>query len=154
MSEHPSTPAFEELTRRGIRYRAIPYGEVRSAAEAAEARGVPIGALVKTLVVRVTDGEYLLALVPGDLGLDYPKLRAVVGVRRLTMPDPEEAQQATGYARGTITPFGAGEHRIVVDRRLFTLDEISLGSGTSGWAIHVDPAVLLQIGAESADIAS
>ena len=152
--DRPTTAAFDELDRTGVVYRAVPYGEVRSAAEAAAARGVPIDALVKTLVVRISDGDYALVLVPGDLGLDYQKLRAHLGVRRLTMPDAEEARAATGYARGTITPFGAGDHRVIVDRTLLGHDEISLGSGAPGWAIHLDPAVLLASGAEAADVAS
>ncbi|NIR41632.1 MAG: hypothetical protein GWN79_27045, partial [Actinobacteria bacterium] len=97
----------------------------------------------KTLVVRVSEGEYVLVLVPGDAGMDYRRLRAHLGARRLTMPDPDEALAATGYARGTITPLGAGGHRTIVDEGLVSHPEISLGSGTRGWAIHLDPADLI-----------
>ncbi len=152
MSEQLDTAATRALAAAGVPYRLVSYGEVRSAEEAAARRGIELAALVKTLVVRVEEGSYVLALVPGDRGLDYPKLRAVLGVRRLTMPDPEEAKAATGYARGTITPFGAGDHRLVVDERLLEHEEVSLGSGVSGWAIHLASAHLLDLGAESADI--
>lgn len=153
MTDVPDTAAIRYVSEKGIPHRLVGYGHVRSAEEAAQARGIPLGALVKTLVIRVDDGQYLLALVPGDRGLDYPKLRKHLGVRRLTMPDPAEAKQATGYERGTITPFAAGDHRIVADERLFDLDEISLGSGAHGWAIHVAPNILVDLGAERADIA-
>jgi Cys-tRNA(Pro)/Cys-tRNA(Cys) deacylase len=153
MTDLPVTAAVRDLTSRGIPHRLVPYGDVRSAEEAAEQRGIAIGALAKTLVVRVEEGRYVLALVPGDRGLDYPKLRAHLGVRRLTMPDPDEARAATGYARGTITPFGAGDHAVVVDHGLLDHDEISLGSGVPHWAIHLDPAHLASLGAEAADIA-
>lgn len=152
MSDRPVTAAFEELDRLDVQYEAVSYGEVRSATEAASARGVDVEALAKTLVLRLGPEEHVLALVPGNMALDYPKMRAFLGVRKLSMPDPTEAERVTGYARGTITPFGAGDHRIVVDRRLFTQALISLGSGARGWAIHLDPAVLLRFGAESADI--
>lgn len=154
MDGAPTTAATDALDEAGVDYRLVGYGRVRSAEEAAERRGVPLRALAKTLVVRVSEGEYVLVLVPGDLGMDYKKLRSLLGVRRLSMPDPDEARQATGYARGTITPFGAGDWRTIVDDRLASVAELSLGSGAPGWAIHLDPAVLGSFGhIEFADVA-
>lgn len=149
----PDNAAIRELEERAIPYRLVEYDDVRSAEEAAERRGIALAALAKTLVVRLEEGRYVLVLVPGDRGLDYPKLRAHLGVRRLTMPDPEEAKQATGYARGTITPIGAGGHAVVIDAGLLAHDEISLGSGAPNWAIHLDPAHMLALGAAPADVA-
>ncbi|HSJ27460.1 MAG TPA: aminoacyl-tRNA deacylase [Acidimicrobiia bacterium] len=151
--EQPVTPATRALDAAGVPYRMVHYGRVASAEEAAERRGVSLAALAKTLVVRVEEGSYVLVLVPGDRGLDYAKLRARLGVRRLTMPDPEEARAATGYERGTITPVGAGGHPVILDQRLAALDEISLGSGVHGWAIHLAPGRLGDLGASVADIA-
>ena len=110
---------------------------------------------VTHLVIRIGDGDYALVLVPGDRGLDYPKLRAHLGVRRLTMPSPEEAQQATGYARGTITPLGAGGWPVIVDSPLMAHPEVSLGAGVGEWAIHLSPADLIAAtGATVADISA
>lgn len=153
MSAAPDTAAIRALDAGNVPYRLVSYGDVRSAEEAAEARGIELSALAKTLVVRVEEGRYVLVLIGGDKGLDYPKLRAHLGVRRLTMPDPEEAKAATGYARGTITPFGAGDHPVVIDEGLLTHGEISLGSGAQNWAIHLAPTVLTSLGATPADIA-
>ena len=149
------SPAISALEAGGLEYRLVEYGEVHSAEEAARARGIPIAALAKTLVVRVEENSYVLVLVPGDRGMDYKKLRAHLGTRRLTMPDPEEARKATGYERGTITPLGAGEHRTIVDERLIDLPEISLGSGIRGIAIHLAPTTLLSLPyAESASVST
>ncbi len=150
----PTTPATDALDAAGCSYRLVFYGKVRSAEEAADKRGIPLRALAKTLVIRVEEGEYLLVLVPGDLGLDYKKLRDLLGVRRLTMPDPDEAKTATGYPRGAITPFGAGELRTIIDERLLAHAEVSLGSGVHGWAIHLTPDDLTSFEfVEAADIA-
>lgn len=148
----PVTPATRVLDEAGIPYRMVHYGRVTSAEEAAERRGVSLAALAKTLVVRVGDDGYVLVLVPGDRGLDYAKLRSRLGVRRLTMPDPDEARVATGYERGTITPLGAGDHPVILDDRLATLAEVSLGSGVHGWAIHLSPDRLIDLGASVADV--
>ena len=55
------------------------HGPVRSLAEAAAARGVPPAAVVKTLVVRLTDEDFRLVLVPGDREISWPKLRRSSG---------------------------------------------------------------------------
>ncbi len=64
-------------------------------------------AVVKTLVVRVTDDDYRFVLVPGDREIAWPKLRALLGVNRLSMPSADIALAVTGYVRGTITPLGS-----------------------------------------------
>ncbi|MDH3250781.1 MAG: YbaK/EbsC family protein [Acidimicrobiia bacterium] len=142
-TEKPSSPAIEAASVAGVDFRLVHHGEVSSAEEAAEKRGIAISQLAKTLVVRVEEDRYVLVLVPGDSGMDYKKLREHLGVRRLTMPDPDEALAATGYRRGTITPLGSG-HPAILDRGLVGHAEISLGSGVEGWAIHIDPADLVE----------
>ena len=141
--EKPSSPAIDAASEAGIGFRLVHHGKVSSAEEAAEKRGISISQLAKTLVVRVEEDRYVLVLVPGDSGMDYKKLRDHLGVRRLTMPDPDEALTVTGYRRGTITPLGSGLPAIL-DRGLVGHPEISLGSGVEGWAIHLDPADLVE----------
>ena len=145
MAESAPIPAIELLEQGGVPYRLVEYGRVRSAEEAAEARGVALASLVKTLVIRTADSEYVLALIPATRALSYPKLRRLLGVRRLTMPDPDEARAATGYERGTITPLAAGPWMAIVDRRVLDQNEISLGSGRHGLAIHLSPEALLPL---------
>lgn len=153
MSERPQTAATEAVAAAGVDHRLVAYGRVSSAEEAADARGVALEALAKTLVVRVEEGSYVLVCVPGPARLDYAALRELLGVRRLTMPDPDEAQSATGYVRGTITPFGAGGWPVVVDESLAGLDEVSLGAGATGWAIHLSgPDLVSATGATVAPI--
>ncbi|HET6908087.1 MAG TPA: YbaK/EbsC family protein [Mycobacteriales bacterium] len=131
--------AHAALDKSGIAYRVIRHGPVRSLAEAAVARGVAPAAVVKTLVVRRSDNDYLFVLVPGDRSISWPKLRAVVGERRLSLPDAEQARGATGYERGTITPFGSSKPwPVYADERIE--GEITLGGGAHGVAIAVDAA--------------
>jgi prolyl-tRNA editing enzyme YbaK/EbsC (Cys-tRNA(Pro) deacylase) len=79
-------PAEDALAAAGIGYRLIQHGPVRSLAEAAEARGVRPAQVVKTLVVRRAADDFLFILVPGDRTISWPKLRALLGVSRLSMP--------------------------------------------------------------------
>src|SRR5918996_1538520 len=101
------TAALDAVVATGISHRVIRHGPVHSLAEAASARGVAVPDVVKTLVVRRGDDDFLFVLVPGDRVISWPKLRALLGVSRLSMPSAADAFAATGYERGTITPFGA-----------------------------------------------
>jgi len=149
MSEQAALAALEES---GVAYRLLRHGPVRSLAEAAEARGVTPAAVVKTLVVRRGDDDYLFVLVPGDRTISWPKLRAVVGERRLSMPDAEQAREATGYERGTITPFGSVRSwPVIADERV--TGEITLGGGAHGVAVAVDAqSALTALDAVVADV--
>ncbi len=97
------------LDASGLAYRVVRHGRVSSLAEAAEARGVEPRDVIKTIVVRRGDDDFLLVLVPGDRTIAWPKLRELLGVSRLSMPDADTAFAATGFVRGTITPFGTVE---------------------------------------------
>ena len=145
--------ALAALDSTGLAYRVIRHGPVRSLTEAAAARGVQPVDVVKTLVVRRADDDYLFVLVPGDRTIAWPKLRDLLGVTRLSMPDAATALAATGYERGTITPFGSTtEWPVVADERLGGR-EITLGAGAHGVAVAVDAdAALAALGATVADV--
>jgi prolyl-tRNA editing enzyme YbaK/EbsC (Cys-tRNA(Pro) deacylase) len=111
-----------------------------------------VAAVVKPLVVRRGDDAFVVVLVPGDRGISWPKLRALLGVSRLSLPDAAVALAATGYERGTITPFGSTTAwPVVADDRL--VGEITLGGGAHGVALAVDAGAVVQaLGATVADV--
>ena len=87
-----SGPAESAVEEAGVPYRIVRHGPARSLAEAARNQGVEPRDIVKTIVVRRADGEYLFVLVPGDRVISWPKLRALLGVSRLSMPDAADRQ--------------------------------------------------------------
>jgi Cys-tRNA(Pro)/Cys-tRNA(Cys) deacylase len=130
-------PAVQAVEAAGITHRVLRHGPVGSVAEAAAAQGMEIRDLVKTLVVRRADDQYVFVLVPGDRVISWPKLRALLGVNRLSMPDAATAKQATGYERGTITPFGSSTAwPVIADERLRGRT-IGLGAGERGVGLQV-----------------
>ncbi len=122
----------------GIDHRLVSYEPADDIETAAERRGIDVARILKTMVVRVEADRYVLVLVPGDRLIDWKALRDLLGVRRLALADEDEAFAATGYRRGTITPFGAGEWPVIVDVSAQGSGEASVGSGTEGTAIHLD----------------
>ena len=137
----------------GLEYRLVSHGPVRSAAEAAVARGVDVQDLVKTIVVRRGDDDFLFVLVPGDRAISWPKLRSLLDVSRMSLPDAQTAKEATGYERGTITPFGSlRDWPAIADERLAGRT-IALGAGDHGVAAIVSAdAVVGSLGGRWGDV--
>jgi Cys-tRNA(Pro)/Cys-tRNA(Cys) deacylase len=148
-----TTPALRAADKAGLTHRVIRHGPVRSLAEAAQAREVDPRDVVKTLVVRRGDDDFLFVLVPGDRTISWPKLRTLLGVSRLSMPPADVAREATGYERGTITPFGSARPwPVIADERLAGR-EITLGAGEHGVALGAaGDDVITVLGASKADI--
>ena len=135
--------AAAALEASGITYEITRHGPVSSLQEAATARGIDPAGIIKTIVVRRGDDDFLFVLVPGDRTISWPKLRALLGVTRLSMPDAETAKDVTGYVRGTITPFGSlVEWPVVADSRV-PLRTVSIGGGAHGVAANVNGADLV-----------
>jgi len=140
------------LDSAAIPYELTQHQRARSLVEAAELQGVEPSRIVKTLVVRRADDDYLFVLVPGDRTISWPKLRTLLGVSRLSMPDASVAKDVTGYERGTITPFGATRAwPVIADDRV--QGTISLGGGAHGVGVRLaaDDA-LRALGATVADV--
>ncbi len=146
-------PAALAARAAGLDVTVTRHGPVKSLAEAAAARGVQPRDIVKTMVVRRANDDYLFVLVPGDAEIAWPKLRALLGVSRLSMPDAATARKVTGYERGTITPFGASRAWPVIADASVTGRRVSIGGGAHGVAIAVDAdAMLAALDATVADI--
>lgn len=121
--------------------------------EAAALLGIRPADIVKTLVVGRSDGSFLFALVPGDRGIAWPKLRAVVGVNKLRLPPPEIALEATGYERGTIVPLGSTTAWPVFADERIRGARIAMGAGAHGHSLFVDAdALIAALRATVADI--
>ena len=147
------SPALAAVEAINLPHRVIRHGRVGSLAEAAKARGVEPADVVKTMVVRRGDDDFLFVLVPGDRNISWPKLRALLGVNRLSMPNAEVARQATGYERGTITPFGSARPWPVIADERVRGREITLGAGEPGVALAASADEILQaLDASVADI--
>jgi Cys-tRNA(Pro) deacylase len=147
------TPALQALARAGIEHSVTRHGRVRSLAEAAAARGVPPRAIVKTMVVRRGPADHLFVLVPGDREISWPKLRALLSVNRISMPDADAAREVTGYERGTITPFGSATPLPVIADKRVVGQTISIGVGAHGVAATLAADdVITHLGAQVADV--
>ena len=148
------TPAIRALDGAGLSFEVVRTERARSAEESTGFQGIDLGQLLRTIVVRRGDNDYLFVLVPGGRQIDWPKLRAHLGVSRLSLPDADEAKTATGYERGTITPFGSTTPwPVVADTTVVGLDRAAIGGGAHGVNLHLAGAELTAfLGADVVDI--
>lgn len=157
MSDHPgpdSNAATAAAVASGLPHRVVVTEPAGSAAESAALQGIPRGALLRTIVVRRGDDDYLFVLVPAGRRFDWPKLRAHLGVKRLSLPDADEALAVTGYVRYTITPFGSTRAwPVIIDEAAVAQPVLSVGGGIRGTNLHVAPQHLIAaLSAEVADL--
>lgn len=126
-----------DAERRGIPIEIIERPKADSLEHAAELLGISPASIVKSLVVKRHDGTFLFALVPGDRQISWAKLRAVVGVNKLQLPEAALALEATGYERGTITPFGSTTAWPVYADERMVGQRVSMGAGEHGYSAWV-----------------
>ncbi len=134
----------EAAAERGLEIEIRERPAARSLPEAAELLGIDPSGIVKTLVVKRSDGTYLFALVPGGRSISWPKLRAVVGVNKLRLPEAELALEATGYERGTITPVGSSTAWPVFADETIVGQRVAMGAGAQGFSLFVDADDLIR----------
>ena len=147
-------PGVLAAQRAGIPHRVVRTGAAESAEQAAELQGIPLGALLRTIVVRRGPDDYVFVLVPAGRRFDWPKLRGHLGVTRLSLPDADEAHRVTGYVRYTITPFGSTRAwPVIADASILDRPVVSIGGGVRGVNIHLAPADLVRsLAAEVVDV--
>jgi Cys-tRNA(Pro) deacylase len=145
--------ALKALAESAVDHEIVRHGRVRSLAEAAAARGVEPAAVIKTIVVRRGEDDFVFVLVPGDRTIAWPRLRNLLGVNRLSMPDADVARDVSGYERGTITPFGSTRPWPVVADQRIAGREVSIGAGAHGVSARVQGDDLIQaLDAQVADV--
>ncbi len=132
-----------DAASRGIPIDIVARPVASSLEEAAALQGISPAAIVKSLVVKRHDGTFLFALIPGDRQISWAKLRSAVGVNKLQLPSQDVALEATGYERGTITPFGSSTAwPVFADSRMG--GRIAMGAGEHGYSAWVDAADLIR----------
>jgi Cys-tRNA(Pro) deacylase len=148
------TAALRAVAVSGVLHRVVRTVPAGSPEESADLQGIPLAALLRTIVVRRGDDDYLFVLVPAGRRFDWPKLRAHLGVSRLSLPDADDAQAVTGYVRYTITPFGSTRAwPVIVDASAVDQPVVAIGGGQRGLNIHLAPADLVRVlGADVVDV--
>ena len=148
MSEtvHPNVTRVIEAGRAlglQIATRRFPEG-TKTAQDAANAIGVLVGQIVKSLVFGV-DGEIVMAYVSGANQLDEKKLAAAAGGAKCSRVDADAVREATGFPIGGVPPFGHTKQlRVFIDPDLLQYDEVWAAAGTWNDVFGIEPHKLVE----------
>ena len=150
------TPVTRELDQKQISYELFTHdGPVRSLEQAAAERNQQPEQVVRSLLFRLAQDEFLMVLVAGPQQIDWKQLRRTLGQSRLTMAKPDELRRVTGYEMGAVAPFGLPSPvRVLIDQSVLNQTEISLGSGVRGTAVMLKTAALLKALGDGVEIVS
>ena len=153
-SPEQDTPALRAVAESGLAFAVVRTVPARNPEESAALQGIDLGSLLRTIVVRRGADDYLFVLVPAGRRIEWPRLRAHLGVSRLALPDADEAMAVTGYERGAITPFGASRPwPVIADASLASRGRVAIGGGARGVNLHIDVADLVaHLGADLVDV--
>jgi len=137
-------PVSRALQALGIPHRIFTHTEpVTSLEEAARQRGQRPSQVVRSILFRVGQDEFRMALVAGPAQVSWKILRRHLGQSRLTMATEEEVLSVTGYRTGTVGPFGLPRPlKVLIDPGVLDEEEISIGSGVRGTAVILKSADL------------
>ena len=150
-----STRAIRYLEQKKIHFEIVKYDHEEKGAEfAAKASGYPLERTVKTLVVDLGGGDYMLALMPGDKQLSMKRLARFCGVKRAAMADTRSAELITGYLVGGISPFGTKlKLRVVMEEHILKFEKVLINAGQRGTMLKIASEIIRsQLACRVADV--
>jgi len=130
-------PAAQALELIGVSYKLFEHSHPpESLEDAARQRGQTPGQIVRSIVFRLAEEQFVMVLIAGPGQISWKRMRAALGVSRISMASEAEVLAATGFVRGAVTPLGLPRPmRILADESVFIPDEVSIGSGVRGVAV-------------------
>ena len=141
-------PAHTHLDHLNLPYQRaeFPPEIEKGAASVARALGFRERQMVKTLIFELDTGERILVMVGGDQNIVSGNLKKAAGSRNIKMAGPEAVKETTGYAIGSIPPFGwqAPGFRSFVEASLMAEPLLGVGTGQWGHEILIAPSDLVK----------
>jgi Cys-tRNA(Pro)/Cys-tRNA(Cys) deacylase len=150
------TPATLALTKAGVPFTEHAYRHDPAASsyglEAAEVLGLDPEQVLKTLLVAVapTSGSaratLVIGIVPVSAQLDLKAVAAAVHGKKAVMAAPADAERATGYVVGGISPVGQKKaHPTVLDESALGFEKVYVSGGRRGLDLGLSPADLIRV---------
>jgi Cys-tRNA(Pro)/Cys-tRNA(Cys) deacylase len=151
MNETP--PVSIALEKLGIPHQVFRHANpVTSLEQVAREREQQPEQVVRSILFRIAEDEFVMVLVAGPAQISWKLLRKLLGKSRISMATEDEVLTVTGYRTGTVGPFGIQRQlKILIEAGVLSEDEISIGSGMRNTAVMLKSADLRQ-GLENAEV--
>jgi Cys-tRNA(Pro)/Cys-tRNA(Cys) deacylase len=152
-----ATPATQALQRAGVSFKLHEYDYDPDAESiglaAAASLGVEPERMLKTLIVRV-DGKFACVVLPSDREVSMKRLAAALKGKSAEMAKPADAERATGFKVGGVSPFGQKRPApTVLDASALGHATVFVNGGRRGLQAELDPKEIVRVlGAVPADV--
>ena len=138
-----TTRATQMLTKAGVAFTTVTYdydpNADRIGLQAAEAIGEAPHLVLKTLMAEL-DGKPVCVIVPSDREVSMKKLAAAFGGKSASMMKPADAERATGYHVGGISPFGQKKQvPTAIEAGAMAHDYVYMNGGQRGLQVRLPP---------------
>ena len=116
---------------------------IRALEEILEEHGYLPGSVVRSILFRTDAKNYILLAIAGSSKADWGVLRKNLNERRLTLAEPSEVAEQTGYVIGAVPPLALPESiQVLADKSLKEYEKLIIGSGVLGYAFGLSGADL------------
>lgn len=136
----------QKLNKFNVEYTFQNYNpKVCTAKEASQQIGIPCQNMIKTIVFKNEENNYVVCLLSSEDKINMSKLKKITN-KTIGMATPQEILEQTGYQIGTVTPLLLKEEiKILIDKTVFSKEYIGLGTGKKGVEIILNPNELKKV---------
>lgn len=146
----PMTPAIDAVRRHNIEHSVHEYAHDPASesygTEAVHKLGLPEDRVFKTLVVKLNTGDLAVGVLPVSTMLSLKRIAKALSAKKAEMADRGEAERATGYVLGGISPLGQKKRlRTVIDASAQKFPSVHVSAGRRGLEIELSPQQLCRL---------
>jgi Ala-tRNA(Pro) deacylase len=142
----PEETIFSFLDSHEIKYERFQHEPVYTCPKMAEYLHTDEARIAKSMIMKKGGGGYLLAVLPGNMKVDFARLAKVVGARSVTLAPIEEAQKIAGCTVGSVHPLGNLLNLdTYFDQKLTTYDQVYFNPGSHTLSVKIDTRNLMEI---------
>jgi Cys-tRNA(Pro) deacylase len=137
---------FELLDSHEVKYERFQHDPVYTCPKMAEFLNTDEARIAKSMMMKKSDGEYLLAVLPGNMRVDFGRLATLAGTRSVSLTPVDEAEKIAGCTVGSVHPFGNLMNlETYLDKKLTLHDEVYFNPGSHTMSVKVSVISLMGI---------
>lgn len=134
------------LKQNGIAYELREHEPVYTAPQMAEYLGTSEQRIAKSMILKRSDGGYVLAVLPGKLKIDFGRFAKVLGVEKVSLAPIDEAEKIARCSVGSVHPFGnLLGLRTYFDRHILSIDYVYFNPGQHSRSIKISTSDLVRL---------
>jgi len=134
------------LNQSGTAYELREHEPVYTAPQMAQYLGTSEQRIAKSMVLKKSDGGYILAVLPGKLRIDFSRFASLLGVEKVSLAPIPEAEKIARCSVGSVHPFGnLVDLKTYFDRHILSLDFVYFNPGDHTKSIKINTDDLVRL---------